>query len=318
VPGVTAAAFTSQLPLSGDEEAYGVHFETTPPAAAEEDPSAYRYAVSPGYFAAMGIPLRTGRALDSHDGAGAPLVAVINESFARRRLRGLNPIGQRLHIGPNSGPWFTVVGVVGDVTQMSLAVTPSDAVYVTAPQWRFSDNARWLVIRSQVDAAALAPAIRRAIAAIDRNQPIIRVATMEERVRATAADRRFALLLFEAFALTALILAAIGTYSLLSGNVTERTREMGVRSALGASRLDILALVLRQGLTLTGLGIAIGLAGAAVASRALVTLLFGVTPLDSATYAFVASLLVIVSMLACAVPAWRAARVRPSVALRFE
>ena len=318
VPGVTAAAFTSQLPLSGDEEAYGVHFESTPPAAAEEDPSAYRYAVSPGYFAAMGIPLRTGRALDSHDGAGAPLVAVINESFARRRLPGLNPIGQRLHIGPNSGPWFTVIGVVGDVTQTSLAVTRSDAVYITAPQWRFSDNARWLVVRSQADAAALAPAIRRAIAAIDRNQPIIRVATMEERVRASAADRRFALLLFEAFATTALILAAIGTYSLLSGSVTERTREMGVRSALGASRLDIVALVFRQGLTLTGLGIGIGLGGAAVASRALVTLLFGVTRLDSATYAGVATLLLLVSILACAMPAWRAARVRPSVALRFE
>jgi putative ABC transport system permease protein len=132
------------------------------------------------------------------------------------------------------------------------------------------------------------------------------------------ANRRFALLLFEAFGITALILAAIGTYSLLSGNVTERTREMGVRSALGASRLNILALVLRQGMTLAGLGIAIGLVGAGITSRALVTLLFGVTPLDSVTYAGVATLLVIVSMLACAMPAWRAARVRPSVALRFE
>jgi putative ABC transport system permease protein len=202
--------------------------------------------------------------------------------------------------------------------QTSLAVTRPDAVYVTAPQWRFSDNARWLIVRSPVDAPALAPAIRRTIAAIDRNQPVLRVATMEQRVRASAANRRFALLLFEAFGVTALILAAIGTYSLLAGSVTERTREMGVRSALGASRLDILALVFRQGLTLTGLGIAIGLAGAAVASRALVTLLFGVTPLDSATYAGVATLLLLVSIPACAMPAWRAARVRPSVALRFE
>ncbi len=318
VPDVTAAAFTSQLPLSGDEEAYGVHFESAPPAAAEEDPSAYRYAVSPGYFTAMGIPLRAGRALDSHDSAGAPLVVVINESFARRRLPGLNPIGQRLHIGPNSGPWFTVVGVVGNVTQMSLALRPSDAVYVTAPQWRFSDNARWLVVRSRVDAAALTPAIRHAIAAIDPNQPIIRVASMDERVRASVANRRFALILFEAFGITALILAAIGTYSLLSGSVTERTREMGVRAAMGASRFDILALVLRQGMSLVVLGIAIGLLGATIASRALVTLLFGVTPLDSVTYAGVAILLAIVSMLACAMPAWRAARVRPSVALRFE
>ena len=149
VPGVTAAAFTSQLPLTGDVDEWGVHFESVPRAAADETHDSYRYAVSPGYFDAMGIPLRAGRALDTHDIAGAPLVAVINESMARRRLPGLDPIGQRLHIGPDSGPWFTVVGVVGDVTQASLAVTRSDAVYVTPAQWRFADNARWLVVRGQ-------------------------------------------------------------------------------------------------------------------------------------------------------------------------
>jgi putative ABC transport system permease protein len=318
MPGVSAAAFTNQLPLTGDADAYGVHFESIPAAAADETHDAYRYAVSPDYFEAMGIRLRAGRVLDAHDLAGAPLAAVINESLARRRLPGLNPIGQRLRIGPDSGPWFTVVGVVGDVTQTSLAVTRSDAVYITPEQWRFADNARWLVVRTRGDAAALAPAVRRAISSIDRDQPIIRVATMDERVRGSAADRRFALLLFEAFAITALILAAVGTYSLLSGSVTERTREIGVRSALGASRSDILALVLRQGLTLTGLGIAIGLAAASITSRALTTLLFGVTALDPATYAAVAALLVIVSVIACAMPAWRAAQVRPSVALRFE
>jgi putative ABC transport system permease protein len=317
VPGVTAAAFTSQLPLTGDEDEWGVHFELVPRAAADETHDTYRYAVSPGYFDAMGIPLRAGRALDTHDIAGAPLVAVINESMARRRLPGLDPIGQRLHIGPDSGPWFTVVGVVGDVTQASLAVTRSDAVYVTPSQWRFADNARWLVVRGQT-AAALTPAIRQAISAIDKDQPIIRVAMMDERVKTSAADRRFALLIFEAFGIAALILAAVGTYSLLSGSVTERTREMGVRAALGASRSNILALVIRQGMALTGLGIAIGLIGAAIASRAIVTLLFGVTPLDAVTYAGVAALLAGVSMLACALPAWRAARVRPSVALRFE
>ena len=127
-----------------------------------------------------------------------------------------NPIGQRLHVGPNSGPWFTVVGVVGDVKQTSLAVRPADAVYMTAAQWRFADNARWLVVRAQRDAAALTPAIRRAIWSVDKDQPILRVATMDDRLRASAADRRFALLLFEAFGVVALVLAAIGTYSLLS------------------------------------------------------------------------------------------------------
>jgi putative ABC transport system permease protein len=319
VPGVAAVAATSQLPLTGDEDVWGVHFETVPRAAADETHDTYRYAISPGYFEAMGIPLRAGRSLEAHDVAGAPLAAVINESMAKRRLPGLDPIGQRLHIGPNSGPWFTVVGVVADVTQTSLAVTRSDAVYITSEQWqRSTDNARWLVIRTRQDAAALAPAIRRAIAAVDKDQPIVRVATMDERVKTSAADRRFALLLFEAFGITALILAAIGTYSLLSGSVTERTRELGIRSALGASRVDVVALVLRQGMTLTGLGVAIGLVGASITSRALVTLLFGITPLDALTYLGVAALLTGVSMIACAMPAWRAARVRPSVALRFE
>jgi putative ABC transport system permease protein len=318
VPGVAAASFTSQLPLTGDRDEWGVHFETVPRAAADETHDSYRYAVNPGYFEAMGIPLRAGRDLDAHDIAGAPLVAVINESMARRRLPGLDPIGQRLHIGPDSGPWFTVVGVVGDVTQTSLAITRSDAVYVTPEQWRFADNARWLVVRAHGDAAALTPAIRRALASVDKDQPVIRVATMDERVKISAADRRFALLLFEVFGITALILAAIGTYSLLSGSVTERTREIGVRAALGASRLDILMLVLRQGMALVGLGIAIGIVGAGIGSRALVTLLFGITPLDAITYVGVAVLLAGVSLLACTMPALRAARVRPSVALRFE
>jgi putative ABC transport system permease protein len=319
VPGVTAAAFASQLPLTGDTDQWGVHFEAAPRAAADEANDGYRYAVGPGYFEAMGIPLRAGRALDEHDIAGAPLVAVINESMARRRLPGLDPIGQRLRIGPNSGPWTTVVGVVGDVTQTSLDVARSDAVYITHWQWqRTADYARWLVARADGRAAALAPAIRRAIAAIDRDQPVIRVATMDDRLKASAADRRFALLLFEAFGLTAMVLAAVGTYSLLSGSVTERTREMGVRAALGASRVDILGLVLRQGMTLASMGIVIGLVGAGITSRALVTLLFGVTPLDSATYVGVVMLLAIVSSIACGIPAWRAARVRPSEALRFE
>ena len=318
VPGVTSAALTSQLPLTGDEDVYGVHFESVPTAAANEGRDGYRYAISPDYFEAMGIPLRAGRALDERDTAGVPLAAVINESHARRRLPGLNPIGQRLHIGPDSGPWFTVVGVVNDVTQMSLAMSQSDAVYVTAEQWHFADNARWLVVRAKSNAASLAPDIRRAISSVDRDQPILRVATMDERLQASVADRRFALRLFEAFAITALILAAVGTYSLLAGSVAERTREIGVRSALGATRFRIVWLVLRQGMTLAGIGIAIGLTGAFIASNALVTLLFGISPLDAATYLAVAGLLATVSLIACGLPAWRAAQVRPSIALRFE
>ena len=319
VPGVTAAAFTSQLPLTGVEDVWGVHFESIPTSAAGEDHDAYRYVVSPGYFETMGMPLRSGRVLNADDDERATGAAVINESFARRRLPGLNPIGQRVRIGPDSGPWCTVVGVVGDVKQTSLSVIRSDGIYVTAAQWtRFADNARWLVVRTQHDPAALTPAVRRAVWSVDRNLPIVRVATMDERVQASAAGRRFALLLLEAFGVVALALAAIGTYSLLSGSVTERTREIGVRAALGASRQSVLALLFRQGMTLAGLGIVIGVVAGAVASRALVSLLFGVSRLDSTTYLGVVALLTCVSAVACTLPAWRATRIRPSIALTAE
>ncbi len=319
VPGVSAAAFTSQLPLTGDEDIWGVHFESAPAEAAEEDHDGYRYAVSPGYFEAMRIPLRRGRFLNAHDSKGAPLAAVINESFARRRLPGLDPIGQRVRVGPNEGPWFTVVGVVGDVKQTSLALTRADGIYVTAAQWaRFADSARWLIIRAQGDAASLAPAIRKAVWSIDKDQAIVRVATLEDRLRVTEAERRFVFFLFEAFAVMALVLAATGTYSLLAGGVIERTREIGIRSALGATRIGIMTLVLRQGMKLVGLGLAIGLAGAMLTSRALASLLFGVSQLDPLTYAGVVLTLACVSAIACGLPAWRASRVLPSDALRAE
>jgi putative ABC transport system permease protein len=318
VPGVSAAAFSSQLPLSGNEDIWGVHFESIPPLAVEENRDGHRYAVSPGYFEAMGIQLLAGRVLDWRDTRDAPWAAVINEAFAARRLPGLDPIGQRVHIGPNSGPWFTVVGVVADVKQRSLDAKAADAIYVRAEQWAFADNNRWLVVRAHDDAAALTPAIRNAIRSVNKDQPVVRVGTMEARLAASQAARRFALVLFEAFGFVALALSAIGTYSLLAGSVTERTREIGVRSALGASRQSILALVLRQGMSLAGLGMILGVAGALIASRAVVSLLFGISRLDFTTYLGVVVLLATVSVIACGIPAWRAVRISPSVALRCE
>jgi putative ABC transport system permease protein len=318
VPGVRAAAFTTQLPLSGDQDQYGVHFEASPTQRPDEDRSAFRYGVSPGYLEAMGIPLRRGRTLNERDTANAPFTAVINESFASKRFPGREAIGQRLHIGPDSGPWFTVVGIVADVKHTSLAMGTADQVYVTSAQWHFADNARWLVVRARGDAAELTPAIREAIWSVDKDRPIVRVATMDSLVARSTAERRFTLMLFEAFGAVALLLAAIGIYGVLSGGVTERTREIGVRAALGASRANILALVVRQGLRLTLLGLVIGLAGATWTSMAIVTLLFGVSPLDPVTYAGVAGLLISVSALACSVPAWRAVRVDPVVTLRAE
>src|SRR5690349_6936741 len=166
-----------------------------------------------------------------------------------------------------------------------------------------------LVVRSPRDPETLAPDIRRAIWAVDKNQQIVRMATMDDLVRRAAAERRFALTLFEAFALAALTLAAIGIYGVLSGSVAERTREIGVRSALGASRGDILAMIGRQGLKLTGIGVAIGLTGSLISSQGLMTLLFAISRLDPMTYAGVIALVALVSGGACWLPAWRAARV---------
>lgn len=317
VPGVTAAAFTSQLPLSGDLDEYGVHFELSPTEHAEGG-STYRYAVSPGYIELMHIPLRRGRLFDAHDRAGSTRVALLSESFARRMFPVGDAIGRRLRIGPTDGPTFTVVGVVGDVRQVSLALSQSDAVYIPATQWLYPDNAMSLVVRARAPVAALAPAIRRAVWSVDKDQPIVRVATMDALLAVSGGERHFALIVFEAFALVALLLAAMGIYGVLSGGVTERTREIGVRSALGASRAEILSLVVRRGMTLTGLGIALGLVGAVIASRALITLLFGVSRLDPLTYAGVVLLLAFVAALASGIPAWRAARIDPAIALRSE
>jgi putative ABC transport system permease protein len=176
----------------------------------------------------------------------------------------------------------------------------------------------WLVVKTRGDSASFASAIRNAIWSVDKDQPVVRVSTMDDLVSASAAQRRFAMILFECFALLALVFAATGIYGVLSGNVAERTREIGVRSALGASRGEILALVLRQAMTLTVLGIAIGLAGAAAATQALVSMLFGISRLDPITYLGVIAVLALVSAIACWTPAWRAARVDPSITLRAE
>jgi putative ABC transport system permease protein len=319
VPGVATAAFTSQLPLSGDFESYGILFEVD---TTGDGDNGFRYAVSPSYFETMHIPLRRGRLLNDHDIVGAPQAVLISESFAKRKFPNRDPLGQRVRIGPDIGhperPWGTIVGVVGDVRQASLALSDSDAFYTSSTQWSWVDSVQSLVVRTRGDAAAHAPAIRQAIWSVDKDQPIVRVATMDRLLATSEAERRFVLILFEAFGVVALALAATGIYGVLSGSVTERTREIGVRVALGATPGNILALVVRQGMTLTVMGIVIGLSGAVLASQALVSLLFGVSRLDPVTYLGVIALLAGVSVIACWAPAWRAAQVDPSITLRAE
>jgi putative ABC transport system permease protein len=208
--------------------------------------------------------------------------------------------------------------VVGDVKQTSLAIDRPDAVYIPTSQSWFADDVLSLVVRTRGEAVGMAPTVRNAVWTVDQNQPIVRIATMDNLLAATEAERHFVLILFEAFGAVALVLAAVGIYGVLSGSVTERTREIGVRAALGASRGDIVALVLRQGMRLTTLGIVIGSCAAAAASRILVTLLFGVSRLDLVTYLGVIALLAGVSIIACWTPAWRAAQVDPSITLRAE
>jgi putative ABC transport system permease protein len=319
VNGVQSAALTSELPLAEDG-----HLETYCGTIEKEDDRtgstcAVRYAVTPEYFSTLKIPLRRGRLLDEHDIADAsPRAVLVNESFAKRKFPGQDAVGQRVRYGGLANrPWDVIVGVVGDVRQASLT-NQSEAIYVSEYQWLWADNPMWLVVRTRGDAAALAPMIRAAIWSVNRDQPLARVATMDHLLAASEAKRRFALVVFEAFAGVALVLAAVGIYGVLSGGVTERLREIGVRAALGASPGDILALIIRQGMTLTMIGVAIGAVSAAAATRALTTLIYGVAAADPVTYASVVILLVAVSIVACWIPATRAARVDPTMTLRAE
>jgi predicted permease len=308
VPGVESAALVSQVPLSGDFDSYGIEYQALP----HEQDSAFRYAVSPDYFETMRIPLRRGRSLNERDRTQEPLAVLISGSLAKRRFGGVDPVGQRVRMGPDMGradaPWATIVGVVGDVRQLSLGIAETDAFYTA--RWAWVDNVQSVIVRTHGDASELAPAVRSAIWSIDKDVPITRVATMQSLLAGSEAERRFALMLFEVFALVGLILAATAIYGVLS--------EIGVRAALGASRSSILALIIRQGMTLAGIGMAIGLLGAFAASQAIITLLFGVSRLDPTTYAGVIGLLFGVSLIACSLPAWRAAQVDPSVTLRAE
>ena len=321
VPGVASAAFTSQLPLSGDVDGYGYEAQSIPSTANGAGGSALRYAVTPDYFATMRIPLRAGRLIDGSDRVGETEGVVINESMAQRLFGATNPIGQRMRFGPELGsdrPWDYVVGVVGDVKHSSLADGAPDAFYVASGQWDWVDRVQTLVVRATGDAAALVPPVKRAIWSINANQPIQRERTMDSFVSASEGSRRFVLIVIETFAIVAFVLAAVGLYGVVSGGVIERMREIGIRSALGASPTDIVRAVVRRSLLLSGGGSLIGIVAAIGATRLLSSMLFGISHTDLATYAGVAGLLVAMAIIAAWAPARRAAGVDPTTALRAE
>jgi putative ABC transport system permease protein len=319
VPGVESAAFTTLLPLSDDPPVvgqYGAQFDDQDDAASGYN--VFRYAVSPGYCQTMGIRLISGRLLDERDRTNAPHTALISQSLARQHFGSRNPIGSRLHVGPRDRPWYTVVGLVGDVKQTSLSIDDADAVYLSTRQTWFADDTLSFVIRGQGDVAALVPAIKAAIWSVNKDQPIVRIVTMDRMMAISEAERRFILILFEAFGIVALLLAAIGLYGVLAGNVAERIHEIGIRMALGASRSNILAMALLDGMRLTAFGLGIGLCGALASSKGIASLLFGTSELDPISWFGMSMLLAAVAVLACWIPAWRGTRVDPASTLRSE
>jgi putative ABC transport system permease protein len=321
LPGVESAGMNTFLPLSfsGMNFAFTVEGRATP-GDMELPLAAYR-VVSPDYFRAMEIPLQRGRVFDSRDTAETPPVIIVNRRLAEQFWPGEDPTGKRLKIGPadSQNPWATVAGVVGDVRQSGFYGDQNFELYVPYAQERRGFVApRDLVVRTSGDAASLAGVVRQAVWSVDKDQPISNVRTMDH-VLATAVSReRFQMLLLALFATLALVLACVGLYGVISYAVVQRTHEIGVRMALGAQPRDVLRLVINQGMLLTFIGLVIGMAGAFAVTRVMTELLFGVTATDRLTFFAVPIVLGVIALLACYIPARRATKVDPLVALRYE
>jgi len=316
LPGVDAAGVVSNLPFGGNMDMYGFHVEEKPLANPADAPDAERYSVSPDYLRAMGIQLLRGRGFTEQDSANAPLVTLINRTAAQRIWPNEDPLGKRIRLGSIESPLRSIVGVVGDVNHYDLETAPDLQAYVPHAQW--TDSYMQLVVRATAEPGALTGPVRQVIHALDPDVPLHKIATMRQLVSASAAQRRFTLLLIAVFAAVALLMAAIGLYGVMAYSVTQRTQEIGIRVALGAQSADVLRLVVGQGLRLVALGVALGLMAALALTRLMKKLLFEVSATDPMTFAGVALLLALVALLACWLPARRAAKVDPMVALRCE
>jgi putative ABC transport system permease protein len=316
LPGVQRAGLASQIPLGGNFDGNGVLARDKPLANPEDAPGAQRYAVSEDFLGALGITLRAGRTFHPSDATDAPPVALVNEALARALWPGEDPIGKEIKVGGPARPWRQVVGVTANTRHLSLDAEEPAQFYVPLTQWDYADNPVILVVRARGEPQALVRAVRDAVWSVDKRLAISDVATMSERVAVSASQRRFAMLVFQAFALVAIVLAGAGLYGVLAGSVAERSREMGIRSALGATRRRLLTLVLSDGLKFALLGVLAGTAGALALARFIRGLLFGVSSHDPLTLASVALALLLVATAACLVPAWRAARADPVTTLK--
>jgi putative ABC transport system permease protein len=321
LPGVTSAALTSYLPMAGGGATIHFNIDGRPPKGPEEYKLAGYRAVTPEYFETLGIPLRRGRTLTDRDRQGAPIVAVINESMERQYFADVDPIGQRFSVGtlPDAdSPVIEIVGVVGDVKQ-SFEGGAKAEYYLPHAQYPVSVLAGMyrnvsLVVRAAGEPTALVPSIRAALHEIDRDQPLVKVRTMEQAIGDTVAQPRLQTLLLTIFATVACVLAIVGVYGVMAYTVSQRTQEIGVRVALGASRHDVVRMVVGQGAWLAGLGLGIGLVVAAIATRAIQSLLFETSGLDPLTFAVAPVLLGFAALMASYLPARRAASVAPMIA----
>jgi putative ABC transport system permease protein len=316
LPGVSGAGYASTLPFEsrGDTAAYQV--EGRPLEANDPADAVYR-VVTNDYLQVLGAQLHAGRSFDRTDGPATAPVVLVNESFARKYWPRESAIGHRIALaGNNPEVWRTVVGVVKDLRECGYDVPIKPGIYQPAAQ--AARQTRELIVRTAGDPLAIVPAVRRVIAAVDPEQPLSWVRTMDQMIDLNVADRRQVLTLLATFAALALVLACIGLYGVLSSAVTQRSRELGLRMALGASGGSVQRLVVGRGLLLTAFGLAIGLGASLALTGLMKNLLYGVEAVDPATFAGVAAFLGGVAMVACWIPARRASRLDPMVVLREE
>jgi putative ABC transport system permease protein len=316
LPGVRSAASAELIPLSQDDMDMGRFIvKEAPPSVPGEAPAADFRDVSPSYFGTMGIPLLQGRAFSAHDNADGPLAVIIDETLARRFFPDQNPIGKHLQFSVGGRP-REIVGVVGAVRDTGFDQQPRPTIYF--PYLQTGDQTMSLVVRTDSPPVAILPSIKSAIRAVDKDQPVFNVKTMDEIIAGVVSAPRLAFILLGVFAFLALALAAVGIYGVTSYSVSQRTHEIGIRMALGAREFDVLRLVVGHGLTLAAIGVGLGVAGALVLTRFLASMLYGIRPTDPLTYMGVCLLLAAVTIVASYIPARRATKVDPMEALRYE
>ncbi|HMG76373.1 MAG TPA: ABC transporter permease [Pyrinomonadaceae bacterium] len=319
LPGAQAAMI-SELPLSGDSLNHDFVIDGRPTVAPGDEPSLETRSIMGDYFHTMQIPLRKGRDFGPQDfDAKAPLVGIANDAMVRQYFPNEDPLGKRVRWVRNANvEWITIVGVVGDVKHFGLDLPEQPGLY--SPYTQINPWKRWMTfaVRTQSDPAAMGPMVKQQIWKVDSQLPITKVQTMTEVSAASFAARRFNMLLLTLFSCLALILAAVGVYGVMSYAVTQRTQEIGIRMALGAQMGDVMKLVMKSGLVLALIGIVVGLGGAFALTRLMTSLLFAVEPTDKATFAIVSLCLLVTALIACYLPARRATKVDPLVALRYE